>query len=105
MLPKYAAVNGSLGPEIRCWTAWIVSNNKTEVGVRRQERGWLTILDGTHQDAPSCQKQNTPHRPSVMRPFSLALASFRSDMGKAICTLQRAEPWARMIAEEGPMPI
>jgi hypothetical protein len=21
MLPKYAAVNGSLGPEIRCWTA------------------------------------------------------------------------------------
>lgn len=26
-------------------------------------------------------------------------------MGKAICTLQRAEPWARMIAEEGPMPI
>ena len=25
MLPKYAAVNGSLGPDIRCWTGCIVS--------------------------------------------------------------------------------
>jgi len=24
---------------------------------------------------------------------------------KAVCTLQRAEPWTRMIATEGPVPI
>ena len=24
---------------------------------------------------------------------------------KAVCTLQRAEPWTRMIAIEGPVPI
>lgn len=43
---------------------------------------------------------------NVLQVMCIRLGKVESGLDvKAVCTLQRAEPWTRMIATEGPVPI